>query len=263
MPHDPTSTACRAWREASFDDASFDVEGARGSTALHGHGATCAECQSWWERQRRIARALRSVARFAAPQELDRRTQPDELTEVCTRAVLDHLSVLHAPSVLDRLVREEIEGQPGTTVRRFANDLERHTAPAALDARVRQVGSAAGAAGETQAADERAGARGMERGAGRGASRARAIATPAHSARTRRAWWIAASSALAAGLLGVWTYSALDGAPRYRFEVVEIDAAQLREQSPFGFGLANGLTGGALLAQATPANGPADAEGRR
>jgi hypothetical protein len=262
MPHDPISTTCRAWREASFDDASFDGERALGPAAVHGHGDACADCRSWWERQCRLARALRSVARLDVPQELDLRTRPAELSEACTRAVLSHLSVLHAPSVLDRLVREEIEGQPGTTVRRFANDLERRAAPAALDARVQQVGRDAAARGDEHGGEYYAESD-VESDAEREPSRARAFATPARAARRKRAWWFAASGALAAGLLGVWSYSVLTSAPRYRFEVVEIDAAQLRAQSPLGFGFANGVTGGALLARATPANGPAAGEGRR
>lgn len=227
MTHQPTPTDCRAWREASFDEAAFAAVDAQAAPA--GHGATCAACLAWWERQRRLVGALRSLPRLSAPAALDRRTQPRELSETCTRVVLEHLRVLHAPSVLDRLVREEIEGQPGTTVRRFANELERHAAPAALDARVQLAGAQADA-------------------------RSAAAQRVAESApRSRRAWWFAAGGALAAGLLGLVTYQSFAGTPRYRFEVVEIDAAGLRAQSPFGFGFANGLTGGALLAQTSPA----------
>lgn len=249
MTPDPTPTDCRAWREASFDDEALLAlgPGAVQAAAELGHGATCADCRAWWERQCRLASALRSVARVRAPDELDRRTEPRELSAACARAVLDHLRVLHAPSVLDRLVREEIDGQPGTTVRRFAGDLERHAAPASLDARVRERDFAAGrepGAAASAAPRERRGER--------------AVGAAASPQRGKRAWWVVTSGALAAGLLGIWSYSVLVApgqrpARSHRFEVVEIDAAQLREQSPFGFGFANGLTGGALLAQAAPA----------
>lgn len=228
MTDEPTRTDCRAWREASFDEASFVDAAAHAPSAVDGHAATCAECRAWWERQCRLVSALRSLPRLSAPAELDRRAQPRELSETCTRVVLEHLRVLHAPSVLDRLVREEIEGQPGTTVRRFANELERHAAPAALDERLQSV-----------VADDES---------------ARDVEAP-RAPRSRRAWWLAAGGTLAAGLLGIVAYQSFAGTPRYRFEVVEIDAAELRAQSPFGFSFANGLTGGALLAQAAPAEG--------
>ncbi|MBM3976445.1 MAG: hypothetical protein FJ299_05580 [Planctomycetes bacterium] len=227
-PSEPST--CREWRDACFDsEAAFGP----GSSPGAGHGSECAACADWWGRQCRLVAAFRDLQRSAAPAALDQRLGSEQLAAARTRAVLEHLSVLHAPAVLDRLVGEEISGQPGTTVGRFATDLARLQAPAALE---RALADSAAIADEPAAA-------------------AREFRTSIPGGLRRR--WIGAAGALAAGLLALVVLRAGSDEPNYRFEVVELDAAQLREQSPLGFRFADAVSGGAVAVRAALGESPA------
>jgi hypothetical protein len=199
--------------------------------------------------------------------------------------MLSELPSLRAPSVLDRLVSEEIAGHPGTTARRFAGDLERLKAPQQLQEQLEaslresdpqasgpsnsgasnsgpsilhahlEVGAAATSGSLDPDGSERAGRRATAFQAGRAAPRA-----SSQRWRRGRVWALVVGVAVAAGWIGSLLYPFLATKSAPRFEVVERDdLAALREQSPMGFRLADGLSGGALRAQLEQADAAAGA----
>lgn len=118
-----------------------------------GHGASCAECGLWLERRRRSLGHLGSLARFSAPAELDEllarslssaghartpsASASDDLAPSQTAGLLAGLERQVAPSVLDRLVSEELADPAAARVRRFVGDMERPEAPRGLAGRLR------------------------------------------------------------------------------------------------------------------------------
>ena len=100
----------------------------------------CAECTAWAQRQVRLTQALGGLERLAAPEQLeDRLFDTDELDARPTAELLRGLAGGSAPSVLDRLVEEELADPAGQRARRFIGDLERLSAPAALGERLPDV----------------------------------------------------------------------------------------------------------------------------
>jgi len=128
-------------------------------TDLAQHVQSCSACADLARRVDREARALRGLARVAAPLELDglavaachgghrqdraighlraltRWEAPAELDERLLAAERARES-LEAPRVLDRLVDEELRDQPKAITRRFAGRLERLSAPGVLRVRL-------------------------------------------------------------------------------------------------------------------------------
>jgi hypothetical protein len=101
------------------------------------HLRACLDCSFWLERTRRVTGALRSLPRASAPGILtDRVFDPHPAESGAVAAVLGGLSRRTAPTVLDRLVAEELVDPARSRSRRFVGDLERQSVPLALDERV-------------------------------------------------------------------------------------------------------------------------------
>lgn len=136
--------------------------------AFEHHSSECAECGRWLERHRQLVGVLGAVGRYPAPAELDsavidelivgtarlvegilelpRLAAPQELEgrierEIAERSdlgrTLDGLHRHKAPSVLDRLVDEELR-DPAAVTRRMAGSLPRQRGPRDLGERVAQ-----------------------------------------------------------------------------------------------------------------------------
>jgi len=171
-----------------------------------GHGSVCAACASWAHSTERLARQLQTLPRAAAPAELEGRVVAAlqaghrqnravqavaDLGRISSPAVLDEFvdadleeglasparppSLLElqgrriqAPSVLDRLVREEIAEPSRSLARRYLGSLRRKRAPEELRLRVavsiQRVLSAQRALSIRTALST--GVRGLRRGAG-------------------------------------------------------------------------------------------------
>jgi len=137
---------CPEFEEALLDGARLDEPPAD----LGAHLARCAECMASWERLRAHARALAGVTRRAAPWELEGRVVAamnsgyrqervaDQIRALPPQPVPAELEArvafgLRAPSVLERLVREQIESDPGAALtRRATRKLRRVRAPREL-----------------------------------------------------------------------------------------------------------------------------------
>ena len=154
------NSACQSYREELHDP--------RGDDASHGHPEACPECAEYAVRAERAVRGLAELEALEAPVELDgmvvaalqagvregravravseleRQALPEPLvrsaeTEAEIAAELGgpfDRERVQVPSVLDRLVHEELADPIKVTVRRAVSSLPREQAPAELDARV-------------------------------------------------------------------------------------------------------------------------------
>lgn len=168
------SDPCRIYRIEWLERCEHAVEVAGGPD--RSHARSCADCRAWvrstsaqmellrglrrrsapdalaehlerelaGDRTQRLARALGGLARLAAPAELGERVRSalalplaQEERGQKNAQVLHALDVQQAPAVLDRLVDEELRAQELHRSERFAGDLERLSAPVALERRVR------------------------------------------------------------------------------------------------------------------------------
>jgi hypothetical protein len=204
-------------------DGRADAAPSRSAAA---HLAACAPCRAALAARTRVANALSALARRPVPAELDTRVHArpwlEPEAESAAEQRLDssaeplaelfgRLQRQRAPLVLDQLVREEIADPARARARRFAGDLERLSAPAALNLAA------------------------VVHGPGR----------------ARRPLLRFAAAAAVAGLLfSVWLAQRenLQPAPaaRYRFQVVR--ATEVAQLDPMARGLVDGLTGGMLSA---------------
>ena len=151
-------SACQSFREELHDPHRRS-----GST---GHPEACPACAEYSARVARAARGVVELGRLAVPAQLDglvvaalqtgvreeraaravshlaREALPDSLdTAVETKAAIAAelgvpLDRARVPSVLDRLVDEELADPTRATVRRHVSSLPRERAPSELDARV-------------------------------------------------------------------------------------------------------------------------------
>jgi hypothetical protein len=141
-----------------------------GLAARSGHAAECAECAAWTRGVARLGESLYALPRAEAPAELDglvvatlhagarearavraveglsRVNSPETLAETLDDELGEPLegpldapleTRVDAPTVLERLVREELAEPAKNTVRRVVGGLTRLEAPAELDALVR------------------------------------------------------------------------------------------------------------------------------
>lgn len=112
------------------------------------HLASCEPCRAWVERTEAARAALGGLERHSAPAELEQRLfgAPDTELPVPSREadlpqgalLLQSLSRLQAPAVLERLVDEELTQPAQAQIRRFVGDLERPEVPADLVARIEE-----------------------------------------------------------------------------------------------------------------------------
>lgn len=141
-------------------------ECSKADSALVLHARECGLCQEWLARHRRLVGVLGALDRYPAPIDMDsavmdelivgtarlvdgilelpRLHAPDELAEqlqeellgspVLMRA-LNTLRPISAPSVLDRLVDEDLR-DPAAVTRRFAGQLSRLSGPRGLASRI-------------------------------------------------------------------------------------------------------------------------------
>ena len=159
--------ACHNFRDAYLEAAlGGDESGA--SVEWRAHREGCADCVTWSERVDKQVRALRGLSSMTAPSELDERLEgvfqngdedrfarllgsletlraPAELdermaTEGLAAPFLRTMTALEAPSVLDRLVEEELLDPALARMKRFPGDLERLEAPASLADRLDRSG---------------------------------------------------------------------------------------------------------------------------
>jgi hypothetical protein len=209
-------TSCQRFRERG-DETGDD---------LARHAADCGECRAWMRARERQVEALRSLARLAAPPELETRihggsssesprpsaAEPSaqrELEEAAARpgvAAVQGLHRLNAPTVLLRLVSEELVDPERARLRRFAGDLERARAPHELEHR---------------------------------------LAAELEPRRTRRLTWVPLATLAAAGLL-VWLgpfRGAVGPGSTRDLEIVRVDAGDPR-LSPLARDLASAWSGG-------------------
>jgi hypothetical protein len=115
------------------------------------HVAGCDGCRDWVARARRVESLLRGLPRLPAPAILaDRVLDPSPFDPFVPLAPGDgeggvgdsvarslaRLARPRTPSVLDRLVAEELADPAASRARRFVGDLERREVPAALERRV-------------------------------------------------------------------------------------------------------------------------------
>lgn len=91
--------------------------------AVKAHLTRCGECREWVR-----AQVLASLPRLPAPPELDERLLTEYGLESSTVLALQALTSHPAPSVLDRLVAEELEEPALHRTKRFT-DLEKMRAP--------------------------------------------------------------------------------------------------------------------------------------
>lgn len=217
------------------------------------HLSACAGCRRWRTRAEAVAEAVRSLPRQAAPAALDARVAADLGSEGSERRIariLAHLPRLEAPpiladlvfdgiradrsplagslrrlsrrpapSVLERLVDEELSTPATQRARRFVGDLERLEAPQELEDLV-----------AVPVAE-------------RSTPRWRLLAPSAGLAAAALVAWIAMFSPGAPGTPG--TPGPSEGSPtERRFRVVRVDSAS--RLSPFARSFAVGLSGGAV-----------------
>jgi hypothetical protein len=153
---------CSDLREAYL----VSEESTKANSVLVPHARECAECAQWLIRHRRLVGVLGALDRYPAPVELDsavldelivgtarlvegilelpRLHAPDELGEQLAKDLLgspalmralNTLKPLSAPSVLDRLVDEDLR-DPAAVTRRFAGQLSRLSGPRGLAGRL-------------------------------------------------------------------------------------------------------------------------------
>lgn len=161
-------------------------------------GLAVAACHGGHRQERAISH-LRSLSRWNAPVELEAKVLDEELGRMLREAP-------HAPSVLDRLVDEDLCDEPKALARRFSGKLERLRAPGVLRVRV-------------------------ERTAGKRLSRA-----------SRRLRVLAAACLVAVVLFSIGGGIYWLEKPRYSFEVVH--ETSLEGLDPLAGSILGGLTGG-------------------
>ena len=153
-------TNCEQFRDRLLDER-LDADDLRRDPHLAG----CATCGAWVERTLRNVEHLRALSPLAAPARLDALVAIEHLERLAVPAELDAMVVedlerlvpaevraerealareprvarflrtlerYQAPSVLERLVDEELADPAKARARRFAGELERLSAPAAL-----------------------------------------------------------------------------------------------------------------------------------
>lgn len=152
------SQSCREFRERWLErDVRMDAL----EDAFSAHLAGCSACAEFAQRHERLQRALSTLDRLRAPDELPGRVvaasnagyrqeraasalgaigrlePPTELErKVLGEEQLDEQGRLRAPRVLERLVHEELHDPSKALSRRFARRLRRLEAPAELERRV-------------------------------------------------------------------------------------------------------------------------------
>jgi hypothetical protein len=153
---------CRTFRDRWFEREALDQE-----DWLAAHLERCPECRAWSQRvedrerrlaalpaqpapdeltnavwgevafpELRIARAISSLERLAAPIELDARVAEELHPGRVAAASLGGLSPAAAPDVLERLVEEELADPEGHRAARFVGSLEPVEAPLRLEGRL-------------------------------------------------------------------------------------------------------------------------------
>ncbi len=151
------------------------------------------------QRQERVLAHLRTALRHEAPSRLDVRVG------VAGSSLLGEVGRVNAPSVLERLVEEELRDPQHALTRRYVSRLHRLESPVTLRERVQQV-----------------------------------LGSPRRTLARRSLLAGAALTVLIAALWGWWAIERAQVRPR--FQVVYVD--DVRELDPFARQMLSGVTGG-------------------
>lgn len=128
VQHVSDCAACGAFAQRTERKVSALRGLARRVAPLELDGLAVAACHGGHRQERAISH-LRALTRWGVPSELDAKILEGELESKLREGT-------KAPSVLDRLVDEELHDQPKALVQRFAGRLERLRAPGVLRVRV-------------------------------------------------------------------------------------------------------------------------------